>query len=361
MENHQKITAIGLALTYAGSFFGAGFVSGQELWQFFGSFGKNGYFGIPLAILLFFMFGVLIVRLVQISGKTSFDEIIVIGNYHKLRNFFSTLIVFMMFGIFVIMCAGTGALINQTFNLPTYFGCGLFCIIIAIAAMNGIFGTVKIFSFLVPVMVIATIIICFTTVQKYGITFTEPFPSKNPLLGSWWFSALTYVSYNIITLIGTLVPVGALIKKRSSVYIGIALGCLMALLLSISILFALSTMFEALNKELPMLEIAFRIHNTIGMVYSVLLVFGMFGTSLASIVSIIAYAENKFNFVKYHKNVTVIAIELIGFLCSLAGFGNLVGTIYPIFGYIGFIILITLIGNYIYLKSKNKHTNSFRQ
>ncbi len=352
MKNKQKITALGLALTYAGSFFGAGFVSGQELWQFFGNFGKNGYLGILMAIFLFFIFGVLIVRLVQLSEKESFDEIVILGNYPKLRNLFSAIVVFMMFGIFVIMCAGTGALINQTFDLPNYIGSAIFCIIIMIAAMFGILGTVKIFSFLVPLMVIATIVICLTTVQKYGITISTTSSNPNPLLGSWWFSALTYVSYNIITLIGTLVPVGTLIKKRSSVYTGIALGCLMALTVSGSILSALSTMHEALNKELPMLEIAFRINNNIGIIYSILLVFGMFGTSLASIVSIIVYAENKFNFIKSHKNVTLFALELLGFLCSLAGFGNLVGTVYPIFGYIGFIMLIALIGNYIYLKLK---------
>ena len=38
----KEIKIIPLATAYAGCFLGAGFVSGQELWQFFGEFGVKG-------------------------------------------------------------------------------------------------------------------------------------------------------------------------------------------------------------------------------------------------------------------------------------------------------------------------------
>ena len=38
----EKESALRLGFTYAGCFLGAGYVSGQELWQFFGRFGENG-------------------------------------------------------------------------------------------------------------------------------------------------------------------------------------------------------------------------------------------------------------------------------------------------------------------------------
>ena len=37
----QKIGTLRLALTFAGCFLGAGYVSGQELWQYFGAFGAR--------------------------------------------------------------------------------------------------------------------------------------------------------------------------------------------------------------------------------------------------------------------------------------------------------------------------------
>lgn len=39
----KKITAKHLAMSYTGVFLGAGFVSGQELWQFFACFGIWGF------------------------------------------------------------------------------------------------------------------------------------------------------------------------------------------------------------------------------------------------------------------------------------------------------------------------------
>ena len=41
----KEIKTWSLAFTYVGCFLGAGFISGQELWQFFGSFGNWGYVG----------------------------------------------------------------------------------------------------------------------------------------------------------------------------------------------------------------------------------------------------------------------------------------------------------------------------
>ena len=45
----QKIGTLRLALTFAGCFLGAGYVSGQELWQYFGAFGARGLLGLVLA------------------------------------------------------------------------------------------------------------------------------------------------------------------------------------------------------------------------------------------------------------------------------------------------------------------------
>ena len=42
----KKIGVIQLGLSAAGTFLGAGFISGQEIWSFFGRFGAAGIPGI---------------------------------------------------------------------------------------------------------------------------------------------------------------------------------------------------------------------------------------------------------------------------------------------------------------------------
>ena len=261
--------------------------------------------------------------------------------------------IFMVFGIFVVMTAGAGALINQVFDLPQYVGCLLFTIITCIAALFGIGGAVKVFSMLIPILVILTLFICIHALKKYGLIFDLPVTNDNKLLINWLFSSFTYVSYNMVTLIGIIIPVGAHVKKRSTVFSGIAFGCLAALSIAVGILMSVTSIFGASSKELPMLEIAFRLGNLCGLIYAVLLLFAMFSTSLSSLVSINIYIKEKFpKSKKYIKAITLL-VGVLAFICSLRGFGNLVNTVYPVFGYVGFLILLMIIINNIYLKRKN--------
>ena len=47
----RKESALRLGFTFAGCYLGAGYVSGQELWQFFGCFGWQGIGGGTLLFL----------------------------------------------------------------------------------------------------------------------------------------------------------------------------------------------------------------------------------------------------------------------------------------------------------------------
>lgn len=64
----RKIGALRLGLTFAGCFLGAGYVSGQELWQYFGAFGAHGLLGLVLAIALLGGTGVVLLRLSARTG-----------------------------------------------------------------------------------------------------------------------------------------------------------------------------------------------------------------------------------------------------------------------------------------------------
>ena len=48
----QTISARQLGAAFSGCFLGAGYVSGREMWQFFGRFGPVGWLGLCLSIAL---------------------------------------------------------------------------------------------------------------------------------------------------------------------------------------------------------------------------------------------------------------------------------------------------------------------
>lgn len=350
MNKEVKITALSLGMTYAGCFFGAGYVSGKELYEFFGSFGVSGYWGILLSISLFFVFGILLIRNVLLSKKSSFDNVIIINEWRLPKILLGIMTVFMMFGIFVVMTAGAGALLFKVFGIPHYIGCLIFVILVSVTSLFGINGAVKVFSAVVPVLVITTLIICITSLCRYGYDIDIPVTNQNKLLGNWFFSALTYVSYNMVTLIGTMIPVASHIKKKITVITGIGIGCIAALSIALGILMSVTSVYGAADAELPMLEIAYRIGDLCGIIYAILLLIAMFGTSLSGIVAINEYLKSKTHNSKNISYISTIIIAILAFICSLRGFGNLVNTVYPIFGYIGFVILLIIILNNLILK-----------
>ena len=51
----KRTSVFQLAIAFVGVILGAGFVSGQELWQFFACFGKAGFLGFLLSTALFLL------------------------------------------------------------------------------------------------------------------------------------------------------------------------------------------------------------------------------------------------------------------------------------------------------------------
>ena len=73
----KKWNAGSIGLTFAGSFLGAGYVSGQELWQFFGSFGGGGLLGVLAAMALLAVFGLALMYIISRTGIAEMDAVLV--------------------------------------------------------------------------------------------------------------------------------------------------------------------------------------------------------------------------------------------------------------------------------------------
>ena len=67
----QTISARQLGAAFSGCFLGAGYVSGREMWQFFGRFGPVGWLGLCLSIALLGGAGLLLLTMVRRTGRTA--------------------------------------------------------------------------------------------------------------------------------------------------------------------------------------------------------------------------------------------------------------------------------------------------
>ena len=122
----KKIGSFNLGLAFAGCFLGAGYVSGQELWQFFGSFGTKGVAGLLVAVALLFFTGIIMILLGRLTKLSEIDKIVVRRDRPLLRGAVTVLELLFLFGVGTIMSAGVGALLEQLFGLAPFIGLGIF-------------------------------------------------------------------------------------------------------------------------------------------------------------------------------------------------------------------------------------------
>ena len=118
----KKIGSFNLGLAFAGCFLGAGYVSGQELWQFFGSFGAKGVAGLLVAVALLFFTGIIMILLGRLTRLSEIDKIVVRRDWPLLRGAVTVLELLFLFGVGTIMSAGVGALLEQLFGLAPFIG-----------------------------------------------------------------------------------------------------------------------------------------------------------------------------------------------------------------------------------------------
>ena len=288
----KQLSVPKLAFLFAGCFLGAGFVSGQELWQFFGCFGGWGFAGLAVSAVLFALCGILLIRLAQMSGVQELDETVIRWNIPWLRHTMAFLQCLFLFSVVAIMVAGGGALIHQLFpTIPAWCASLAFGVLVILLALRGLDGVAAAFSVCVPVIVLATVAFAIAALAHFGVEqFTLSHTgSDNPMLPCWWVAAVTYVAYNIFGSIGILTPFGDLVPSRKRVYQGILLGTFLLVLIAVSVLASLSFYLPSVEAEMPMLELVCQMNRSLGYAYGLLLLFGIYGAALSCGVALETY------------------------------------------------------------------------
>lgn len=345
----KKINAIKLMFTFAGCFLGAGYVSGQELWQFFGSFGKIGFVGIAVAAALLSAFGIVLTRYVQLTGISNMDQVVIKKDIKALRFIFIILEVFFLFGIFVIMTAGVGAMLKQVFGISPLIGSGVFSVLVGLVAIFGMSGMVTAFSVTVPALVIMSAVIFIISGVETGfdgISFT-PSAVENPLLQNWLISAVLFVSYNLFASIGILTPIEKAVNNKKTLYTGIIGGGVLLFIIALGIMLTMAIHTHSVTEQLPMLAAAQSLSPIFTVIFAVLLFGGMFGTSVSSVFAIDEFLRTRF---KASKSISIISIFIIcalAFVGSVFGFDKLIGVVYPVCGYLGVVALVLIVLNFI--------------
>lgn len=354
----QNVKAFQIAVAFTGSFLGAGFVSGQELLQFFAEFGGYGLLGMVLTVGGFWLFSVLSMLIAKRAGIIDFDKVIIGKEGSRLRPVFGVLIYLFLFGVMIIMIAGAGALLKQLFNMPLLTANSLMTLLVILVAVLGTKGLLASFSLLVPALVAAAIVVSLCVFGKFGAGHIEwhGFSGANPLLGNWIFAFISYTSHNLMAAVSILVPLSAHVKHEKTIHKGMLLGSGMLLLIFLGVLLPVTFHKEIIaSADLPMLVLAQMITPVLGWIYAILLLGGMFMGALSSLYAMI----ERVKCIGPLKGVPmIIVISLLSLAGSLFGFKELVGTVFPVFGYIGFLALPGILHHYFKVRKLKSEKES---
>lgn len=329
---------------FVGLIVGAGFASGQEVMQYFTNFGIWGAAGGLLATLMFmflgFAFAQLGTNLQAVSHKTVMYHIG--GRY--IGPIFDVIVTFFLFGVAVVMFAGSGSTFQQMFGIDAMVGSIIMAAAVILTLLLDTKKIISVIASVTPYLLGIIFVILVYSIFTMDISIAEAnaiAAQQNSGAPNWVMGALLYVSYNLAAGAPLLIIMAGGETDRKVAGMGGILGGLMLGALILLIHFGMFLKIEVVDGlDMPTLALANEIHPFVGILMAIALLGMIYNTAVGMFYSFTVRfipAESK----AYKPAVVIIGI--IGFIASLAGFTTLIGKVYATMGYLGFALIIAVI------------------
>jgi uncharacterized membrane protein YkvI len=307
-----------VALAYVGAVVGAGFASGQEIYQFFSRHGTWGWAGLVLAGIGFFLLGWLGLE----AGRRGLRD------FHTfLRHTYpgrvaapleSLATVFLASGLVVVTAAG-GQTLHDLLGIPTLPAGFVTLFVMVWVAGRGAAGLLGANAVLVPLM----------TGVALAVALMAPSRWSGPGAPHWWLSAGLYVSYNLFTGLMVLLGIGSRLRSAGETRAAAALGALVLTGLGMAMHRALLAMPP--TASLPLLSTARHLGAVWGWLFGAALYAALFTTGVAE-----AFAL----FARFGRRAWG---ALFLWPASWVGFGLLVARLYPAMGMLAVLFWVPLV------------------
>ncbi len=343
--------------TYIATIIGSGFATGQELMQFFSFYGYTGIIGSILTLLVFAFTGA---ECLSRGRVVRFDESIKMFSFYcgkYIGKFLEYFVPLFLFGVYVIMISGAGATLEEYYGLNPYAGRILMSSLALLAVVFGMKNMINVVGNIGPVIILFAFsvgMISFITNFSHLATAIEIFPTLpiNPPAPNGIISGIIYPCYNMVIVVGLLASMGHMSQNKKECIYGGILGGFGLFIASLAMQLAILAQIDSVySLSIPSLFLANQISPLLGKAFSVILMLGIFTTAAP----LLWQTANRFvaDEDRRFKPIT-LGIVILGFICGLFPFDVLVGTIYPFTGYIGLVVLVTIVVKVVRLKLANK-------
>lgn len=354
----QVIRFMGAIIAFA---IGAGFATGQEVMQYFTSYGyKCVLTGIVFVVIIIYTN----LSFAAAGNHEKFEHGSMVFEYYcgpvlgKIFDYFTVIFCYMSF---VVMIGGASSTLHQQFGLPDFAGGIIIAILASVAVILGLNSLLNVISKIGPVMILFTILIAIVTLIQTGsnipegVQLIESHSVSLKQAGSNWFNAgISYGGFALLWFAGFVSELGA--KNRfKELSCGVVLGQTITIITGLAVAFALiANITKVSNAEIPNLVLASSIFPWIGIVFALIVFAAIFSTATPLLWTAVS------RFTKEHsKSYNILTIILVIIGCIIAffiPFSTLVNIIYVINGYAGFVLVFFMIvkdiRTYLILKKK---------
>lgn len=361
----NKKVRMSKVLIYAGAFMailiGSGFATGQELMQFFASYGLKGLIGVLICFVLFTFVGVEFVTYGHSRNLKNPNDVYKAIAGSKIGSFYDYFSVFFLFLSYTVMIAGAQATVVQQYNAPKYIGGILLGVLAIITVAFGLNNIVDVIGRIGPVIVVLSILIGGISIFKNASNLSQSLEILNTLntnhqithasdLG-FLMASLTYVGFNMIWLGAFSATVGKEaenFKEAKKGQIAGAIGFSVAvLIMAFAIILSIGKLYDS---QIPALILAGDISSKLGIIFSITIILGIYTSAVPLLWTPVA------RFFKEGTKDFKIATVLIGAAGIVVGllfdFNVLVKYVYVINGYLGIVLLGIML--YKFFKRKYK-------
>ncbi len=333
-----------LASAFIGIVVGAGFASGQEILQYFTSFGYWGFAAVVVAAALFGYLGMVLMRLGSRMQTTSHEDAVYAISGKVLGKVIDYTLILTLFGILVVMIAGAGSIFSQQFSLAPAFGRSIMIVLVVFTIMLNVKKVITIISSITPFLILLVVAITIFSLFTMDSSFAALEPIAREQLSTtphWLLSAINYVSLAIALGASMALVMGGAekdekIAARGGLIGGIGFGVL--ILLSYLAIFAKVDIVG--SSDLPMLALADNISPFLGVVMAIVIFAMIYNTAVSLLLS---FSARFMEMGTKGFRVFVIISGVVAFLLSFLGFTALVNWFYPIVGYLGLLLLGVLV------------------
>lgn len=339
-------------VTYAGAIIafliGSGFATGQEILQYYASYGFWGIFGTGLLVLVLMSY--VAVEFFLVGRAQQFAKPSGVFHYYcgkHLGTFFDYFSILFVFLSFTVMVSGAGAVFEEHYGLSKFVGGIALAAAVALTVWFGLKNLVEIIGKIGPVIVVVAI-----ALGIYGIA-TNPggIVEGNAIVGdldvtqassNWFLAGLSYVGFCMLWLAAFLAALGKTARNRREAVGGGLLGgilfSLACMIVGLGLLANIESLFDA---EIPMLVLAGGLGPWLAAGISVMILAGIYTTAVPLLwtVSSRFYDDSQPRF-KYLTVVLAIVGTVVGLVLP---FSQMVNIVYVINGYVGILLLVLML------------------